>query len=203
MGDSWISGQADVDNWGPFLYGASEIDVNGLASIKTGSDACDAAIAAGDWAAATNAWGHTEGLVSAAANGVDWYNMLCPSDLPFCQGALQRARDPLAAPPAPLSAADLALAAPGIDHGALNRLYGRHLFPFTHGAQGRRTTGGSGGLAVPCESCSLPLTAATTAADVAADVAAAAGRPRRPPGAHEQPGPRVPQLGAPGEARGW
>ena len=45
MGDSWISGQADVDGWGPFLYGASAIDEAGAASIKTGSDACDAAIA--------------------------------------------------------------------------------------------------------------------------------------------------------------
>ena len=71
MGDSWISGQADVDSWGPFLYGASEINDVGAASIKTGSDACDAAIAAGDWAGATNAWGNTENLVLDAANG-EW-----------------------------------------------------------------------------------------------------------------------------------
>jgi serine carboxypeptidase 1 len=34
MGDSWISGQADVDGWGPYLYATSVIDEAGAASIK-------------------------------------------------------------------------------------------------------------------------------------------------------------------------
>lgn len=133
MGDSWISGQADVDGWGPFLYALSEIDESGAASIKVGSDKCDAAIAAGDWAGATSAWGETEGLVSQAANDVDFYNVLCPSDLDFCQNSLARGRDPKVAPPPPMSAADLALRAAGVDAAALNSLYGRHLFPFVQG----------------------------------------------------------------------
>ena len=133
MGDSWISGQADVDGWGPFLYGSSSIDEVGAASIKTGSDACDAAIAKGDWAGATSAWGHTEGLVSQAANNVDFYNILCPSDLPFCQDPASLARNPLVAPPRSLTPQELSLAAPGVDHDALNTLYGRHLFPLVEG----------------------------------------------------------------------
>jgi hypothetical protein len=98
----------------------------------------------------------------AAANGVDWYNMLCPSDLPFCQGALQRARDPRAAPPSPLSAADLALAAPGVDHALLSRLYGRHLFPFTQGAwRGGGARCWESGLWTRCPPLSGPQASAT------------------------------------------
>jgi serine carboxypeptidase 1 len=71
MGDSWISGQAHVDAWGPLLSAVSLVDSKQLAQIEVPVAACDAACAAGQWAEATQHWGEAEGVIDGVTDGVD------------------------------------------------------------------------------------------------------------------------------------
>lgn len=120
MGDSWISGIDYVDTWAPFLRATSLMTAQAKATIVDPLvAAADAAVAAGNWAEATNAWGAVEGGIDQATPpGINFYNILNWSCEPLC-----------AATPARMSAAALALAPAGVDHGALQRLFARHVAP--------------------------------------------------------------------------
>jgi serine carboxypeptidase 1 len=119
-GDSWISGIDYVDTWAPFLRATSLMTAQAKSTIVDPLVAtADAAVAAGNWAAATNAWGAVEGGIDQATPpGINFYNILNWSCEPLC-----------AATPARMSAAALALAPAGVDHGMLQRLFARHVAP--------------------------------------------------------------------------
>jgi serine carboxypeptidase 1 len=123
LGDSWIAGQAYVDTWGPYLVSTSLMDAHQLALMNVNVAKCDAAVAAGQWAQATNLWGTVEDDVENYAAGVNFYNILQWVDPLGTDGELQAkdARRPR------LSAAARALVPEGVDADVLDRLYGRHM----------------------------------------------------------------------------
>jgi len=71
MGDSWISGVDFVDTWAPLLNAVLNMDDAQAAQVGVPAAACDAAVAAGRWADATQAWGETEGVIDQVTDGVD------------------------------------------------------------------------------------------------------------------------------------
>ena len=91
LGDSWISGIDYVDTWAPFLRATSLMTAADKARIVDPLVAtADAAVAAGDWAGATSAWGAVE-------NGID---QATPPGISACNGdAFLSARAPRAFSP--------------------------------------------------------------------------------------------------------
>ena len=125
MGDSWINGIDYVSTWGPQLRAFSEMTEQELDAMNTAAVfPCEAAVAAGDWASATNYWGKTEGMIDDASC-TNFYNILqvdCGGD-----GGADARRLARAAPRNQLSASALALAPEGIDRQMLQQLYARHV----------------------------------------------------------------------------
>ncbi len=116
LGDSWISGVDSVLSWGPVLQIFSEITEQELATLNSeAAQPCAEACAAGNWSQAINEWGHAEGIIDNFAC-VDFYNLLNEN----CNNLNTN-------PPKYLTDAQLALAAPGIKHDVLQRLYARHV----------------------------------------------------------------------------
>lgn len=115
-----------MSTWGPLLRAFSEMTEQELADMNTRSVfPCEAAVAAGDWAAATNYWGQTEGDIDGYSC-TNFYNILQVS----CDNK-EAERSFRADPRHQLSAAALALAPEGVDHGALQGLYARHALRFS------------------------------------------------------------------------
>jgi serine carboxypeptidase 1 len=122
MGDSWINGIDYVSTWGPLLRAFSEMTQQELDAMNAQAvEPCEAAVAAGDWASATNFWGKTEGMIDDASC-VNFYNILQVD----CGGNQER-RLARAAPRNQLSARALSLAPPGVDRAILQQLYSRHV----------------------------------------------------------------------------
>lgn len=81
LGDSWISGSDYVNSWGPWLRYLSVMDAHELSSVvQPVVDQCNAAVAAGDWAAATNYWNDVENAVGEVTDNISWYNVLVHND---------------------------------------------------------------------------------------------------------------------------
>jgi serine carboxypeptidase 1 len=119
LGDSWISPVDFVDTWAPFLRVLSVLDEHEKTTvIDPDVAAVDAAVAAGQWVAATNYWSAVEGDIEATTDGIDFYNVL-----------LHNAPDAVSATASQLrmTAAAAALAPEGIDAGRLAALYRRHV----------------------------------------------------------------------------
>jgi serine carboxypeptidase 1 len=108
LGDSWISGVDSVLSWPVLLRATALLDGPGVAAVDVPAQACAAAVAAGDWAAAINAWGAAENVISEQTDGVDFYNILKHGSA----GAIER--HALSAPP-------------GVSPGALAALFARHV----------------------------------------------------------------------------
>lgn len=119
LGDSWICPECYVDTWGEWLRLLSVMDGNQYATqLLPAVQACDADVAAGNWAAATNDWGNVEDVIEATTDGISFYNVLqhnTPDDL-----ARRRA---LAAG---LSQAALSVIPDGVDSDTVLRLFARH-----------------------------------------------------------------------------
>ena len=73
IGDSWVSPIDFVDTWAPFLRSLSVMDEHQKTTVVDPDvAACDAAVAAGQWTAATNAWGRVESDVSRTTDDIDF-----------------------------------------------------------------------------------------------------------------------------------
>lgn len=113
-----------VDTWAPFLRSLSVMDDHQKTTqVDPDVQACDAAVAAGQWAAATNAWGRVEGDIDRTTDGIDFYNVL----LHHAPNAVSANATAAARAPHAMSAAAARLAPPGIDAGILAALYERHV----------------------------------------------------------------------------
>lgn len=76
LGDSWISGIDYVNAWGPFLKSTSLFNEYELEDYQKTSEACTAAVQAGQWANASKLWGQAENVIEENADGVDFYYIL-------------------------------------------------------------------------------------------------------------------------------
>jgi serine carboxypeptidase 1 len=120
LGDSWISPIDYVDTWGPFLRATSLMDSSELATLnREAVGPCDAAVAAGQWANATNLWADVENYVSgfSCADFYDIRKVDC--------GSGKNAQPPTGR--GLISDADFALAPEGIRRDALQSLFTRHV----------------------------------------------------------------------------
>jgi serine carboxypeptidase 1 len=116
IGDAWVSGIDSVDSWGPFLRATSLLDANGLAAVEVPTQACDAAVARGDWQEAINQWGAAENAVADNTDDVDFYNILKHGSAGDILSSTKK-----------MSSAALALAPPLVDHDILQSLFTRHV----------------------------------------------------------------------------
>ena len=76
LGDSWISGLDFVKAWPPLLQNVGMMDGHDVAVAMPAVNACAAAVAAGNWADATNLWGNVEDVLSKSTYDVNFYNYL-------------------------------------------------------------------------------------------------------------------------------
>ena len=118
LGDSWISPIDYVDTWAPYLIATNLMDSTDAATVAPATAACDTAVAAGEWVAATNAWGAMESAIGGVTAGANWYNILAYGvDEPVVGRG-----GPAAPPLSPLAAR---AAPPGADLQVLARAYQR------------------------------------------------------------------------------
>jgi len=98
LGDSWISPIDYVEIWGPYLYNLGMVNRNGLAAIQSAASATRAAVDAGQWAEATQAWGQAENQVMQESASVSFYNVLEKNGDPFASAPQLRANNLVSKP---------------------------------------------------------------------------------------------------------
>jgi serine carboxypeptidase 1 len=128
LGDSWISGLDYVQAWGPWLRQLSVMDAYQLSSqVQPSVQQCAQAVAQGQWADATNAWGDVEDDVEATTDGVSFYNVLQHNtdDELARRRALRQGSG--------FSAAAAALLPAGVSAEAARKLFARHVGPRLYG----------------------------------------------------------------------